>query len=420
MTPGEVDDLTGVLEIAAGRHPTAAAIEEGRASFQAERTFGAFDRDRIVGGTASVAREITVPGGAVLTAAKITLTGLLPGYRGTGTGSALMRYQLADLRARGEPLAILTTAQSGVPGRHGFGIADLAMGAQWRPAAQRRPAVPRRPAAPAPLAPAPDMEVLAAGPTVRLVGEDEARRILPGLFDDHRRGQPGQVSRPQGFWASWFADQPMLRTGGGERFIVLAEDGDGTPGGYLTYRLGSGPLREQPVSELIIEDLITVTDAARRALLEFCCGFDQAALVSAWNLPADEPLAWLIPDSRSLRITALRPFLRLRLVDIATALAARRYAVTGSIVLDVTDPVLAAGADRYLLCGGPDGAECVPADRTAELAVPVAELAAAYLGGITFTALARAGRVTELVPGAVNRADMMFGWRPAPWTVTDW
>ncbi len=395
---GELDDFAAVLEIAAGRHP---GHGDGCAGVQLDRTLAAFDGERLVGGTASEIREITVPGGAALPAAKITLTGLLPGYRGTGMGSELMRRQLSDLHSRGEPLAILTTAQSGVPSRHGFGIATAAMAAQFTP----RP---------------PRGQPQESGRRIRMIGGHEARRLLPAIFDAHRRLQPGQVSRPQGFWASWFVDEPLLRTAEGERFIVLAEQDDRTPDGYLTYRLRPGSLREQPVRELAIEDLITVTDPARSALWGFCCGFDQAAQVSAWNLPADEPLAWIVPEPRTLSITGLRPFLRLRLLDVAAALAARCYAVHGRIVLEVADPVLAESCQRYLLQGGPDGAACVTTTDAAEVALSAGDLAAAYLGQTALTSLARAGRAAELVPGALCRADTMFTWHPAPWTVTDW
>ena len=45
----------------------------------------------------------------------------------------------------------------------------------------------------------------------------------------------------------------------------------------------------------------------------------------------------------------------------------------------------------------------------------VATLSAAWLGGVTFTTLARAGRVDEAVEGALARADAMFGVRsPVP------
>lgn len=367
----------------------------------ADRALAVLDGKRIVGGTASELREITVPGGAVVPAAKITLTGLLPGYRGSGAASALMRRQLPDLRSRGEPLAILTTSQSGVPGRHGFGTAAVAMAAQLGTTA------------PGQLPPAP-------GRRVRLIGEEEARPLLPGLFDAHRLNQPGQVSRPGAFWASWFLDEPLLRTAGSERFIAVSERADGTADGYLTYRLVPGPLREQPVRELVLEDLITIDDRARRTLWLFCCGFSQASKVTAWNLPPDEPLAWLVPESARPAITGLRPFLRLRLLDVPAALAARRYPVTGTITMTVSDPVLAGNDGQFLLDGGPGGAACRAVDGDPELALSVGDLAAAYLGQTAFSALARAGRAAELAPGALGRADAMFACRPAPWTVTDW
>jgi hypothetical protein len=48
----------------------------------------------------------------------------------------------------------------------------------------------------------------------------------------------------------------------------------------------------------------------------------------------------------------------------------------------------------------------------------VADLGAAYLGGVRFATLARAGRVTELTPDALARADTLFTSEPAPWCAT--
>jgi len=50
----------------------------------------------------------------------------------------------------------------------------------------------------------------------------------------------------------------------------------------------------------------------------------------------------------------------------------------------------------------------------------VNEVAATYLGGITFRQLHRAGRVQERTDGALSRADAMFGWDPAPWSPYDY
>jgi len=61
----------------------------------------------------------------------------------------------------------------------------------------------------------------------------------------------------------------------------------------------------------------------------------------------------------------------------------------------------------------------VPAHRRSpDLALDVAELGSAYLGGVRFATLERAGLVSELVPGAVKRADSLFANAPGPASCT--
>jgi predicted acetyltransferase len=68
--------------------------------------------------------------------------------------------------------------------------------------------------------------------------------------------------------------------------------------------------------------------------------------------------------------------------------------------------------------GGPGEAACCRTDGPADLALEVAELAAAYLGGVRFSTLARAGLVSELTVGALARADALFAAVPAPFCCT--
>jgi Sterol carrier protein domain len=49
-----------------------------------------------------------------------------------------------------------------------------------------------------------------------------------------------------------------------------------------------------------------------------------------------------------------------------------------------------------------------------DLALDIADVGAAYLGGASLASLARAERVAELTPGALLRADRMFAANPAP------
>lgn len=391
-------EVVSVLERAAGRHPTAGMASAATAQYDVGRTLVAVQDGRIVGATSSELIELTVPGPLTLPAAKVTLTGVLPTHRNQGLASAFLRRQLADLHSRREPLAVLTTSQSGVPASHGFSPATTAMAVRFRPS-------------PPAAAPTPDTIRL------RLADDKEARRILPVVYDRHRGSRPGQVSRSRRFWYDWFSDDPLVRIGASERFVVLAETASECVG-YLTYRLDYGPLREQPVHGMHVEDLVAAGEA-RRALWDYCLHFAQAEIVQAWNVPVDDPLRWTLPAMRTVEVTALRHFLHLRLVDVRAALAARRYAAPGTAVLDVVDPVLAANTARFLLESDVSSARCEPTERLPDVRLTVSELAAAYLGGIGFRTLAAAGRL-RAPDVIVEMLDGMFSASPAPWTVTDW
>jgi hypothetical protein len=85
-------------------------------------------------------------------------------------------------------------------------------------------------------------------------------------------------------------------------------------------------------------------------------------------------------------------------------------------VVEVRDPFGPWNDGRYALEAGPDGRAA--AERTTDepdLACTASDAGAVYLGGTSWRQLHRAGRVTERAPGALDRADAMFAWDPAPW-----
>ncbi len=106
------------------------------------------------------------------------------------------------------------------------------------------------------------------------------------------------------------------------------------------------------------------------------------------------------------------------MLDLPAALKARRYGTEGELVLEVTDTVRPDNQGRWLLDAGPDGASCQHTRRRPDLALDVSELGAAYLGGTRLASLGRTGRIDERTPGALLRADAMFGSDPPPWTTT--
>ena len=103
------------------------------------------------------------------------------------------------------------------------------------------------------------------------------------------------------------------------------------------------------------------------------------------------------------------------MVDVASALAQRRYAGDGRLVLEVADEVCDWNDGRWHVWRHPAGAFCDRTDRDPDLVLGIEALSAAYLGGVSLATLQGAGRVTEVSPGAVTLASTAFGWPVAPW-----
>ena len=80
-------------------------------------------------------------------------------------------------------------------------------------------------------------------------------------------------------------------------------------------------------------------------------------------------------------------------------------------MFEVRDEFCPWNEGRWRLAGG--AAERTDAE--ADLALDVSALGAAYLGGIRFAQLAQGGRVEELKPGAIERADGLFRHGLHPW-----
>jgi predicted acetyltransferase len=406
--PDELGELVRVVEAAFGHHADADDVDEARLVGEIERTLAAFDGGDLVGGTAALSLELTLPGGALAPAAGVTEAGVLPTHRRRGVFTALNARQLDDVAARGEPVAVLTASEATIYGRFGYGPAVMGMSVEIDRAHSAF-------AAPAPPA------AVAGALRVRLLAPEEAALVLPEVFDRYRRARPGEVSRSEGMWEVILRDRERWRNGASALFVAACEDPSGEVPGYVAYRTRPSWEGGVPTFGLEVQEVVALTPAAHAALWRYCLDVDLVRTVSAWNVALDEPLRWLLADLRRLRATRVQDVLWLRVVDVSAALAARRYAGEGTLVLDVDDPFRPATGGRFVLEAGPKGATCRPAGlaAVADLALGVDALGAAYLGGVPLFALARAGRVVELGAGAVERAAALFACRPDPTCITD-
>ncbi|HEV8651461.1 MAG TPA: GNAT family N-acetyltransferase [Actinomycetes bacterium] len=398
----ELPELARVFGTVFGRRWPGEALAEFPKVFETERSLCAFDaQEGMVATAGAYSFELTVPGGVGMPAGGLTLVSVLPTHRRRGILRALMQRHFEDVQARGEPVSILTASESLLYGRFGYGLASSAADLE----------IDRRHAAFAGSVP--------TGGRVRLVAGDEAARMLPELFDRVRRVHPGQVSRTPAWWDLRLRDPEWIRDGGGPRVNVAYEPAPGQVDGYATYSLKPRWTDNLPDNVAQVHELMAVTPEAAASLWRFCLDLDLTTTVELHNRPLDEPLRWCLADPRRLRTTLLSDFLWLRVLDVPAALAARRYAASGQLVLEVADPLLPENDGRFRVDGGPSGADCARTGFEPDVVLDVAALGAAYLGGVRFSTLGRAGRAREGRPGALARADAMFTSDLAPWCSTD-
>jgi predicted acetyltransferase len=312
--------------------------------------------------------------------------GVRPTHRRRGLLTAMMRRQLEDIRAAGEPVAALWASEGAIYGRFGYGIA-----ARTASLTARRPAA--RLAAPPPVADPPR-----AGPAADHVEHMRA------VHERVRGERPGMLDRPGAWWTARLHDPESDRKGAQPLQALAVADG------YALYAVRPDRDDDGPAGEVTIGELVAATPAGRALLWDFLLDQDLTRTVT-WPLaPADEPLWLMLTDHDAVRLV-LRASLWVRIVDLPAALGARGYASDPDVVLDVSDAFCPWNAGRYRLAGG----RCEPSHAEADLALDAAALGAAYLGGTLLTDLAAAGRVTELRPGALARASAAFRADVAPW-----
>ena len=364
-----VDDLPA-LALADGRafgfHYTQQDIDDFRPLFEPERWVMATEPEapsEVVGLAGAFSLSMTLPGGAVVPAPGVTWVSVATTHRRRGILRAMMAEQHRAFIAAGAPVSILTASQAGIYGRFGYGVATR----------NRYVEIDRRRATFRPGAPDPG--------GVRFADVDEVRKFAPGILDRWRAITPGAVSRSLPWWEFLLVDRSRHRGGGSGLFHLLHPDG------YASYRIVEG---EQQVCRVI--DFMAATDEAHAALWRVLLGLDLVTTVNSWRTPIDDPLPYLLEDSRLVTTGQLSDGVWARILDVPAALSARRYAVEIDVVVEVADEFLGRGG-RFRLRGGPEGATCEPVDTTPAVTLGISQLSSLLLGSLRAGPMARAGLI---------------------------
>ena len=374
-----------------GGTPTEERMQRFLDLLTAERMHAAWSNGSVVGGAGAFKFDLSVPGGD-LPAAGISVVGVYPTHRRRGVLRSLMRAQLDDAHERGEPLAALWASEETIYGRFGYGLAsfcgEIKLAHEYTAFAQQ----------------------LEPEGTIRFLEPDEARNALPSVYDRVRQLWPGMFSRNDLWWEQRELRDPEERREGAGPKRWVAYERDGSIDAYACYRHKPGWDEGSTVAQLQVVEALATTPTAERDLWAYLLSIDWKATVNAFLLPPDHALFLLLATPRRLRYR-MGDGLWVRLVDVGAALSGRKYSADGIVVFDVHDEFCPWNTGRWKLEGG----AAARTDEDADIALSAQTLGSAYLGGVPFTALGRAGRAEELTDGALKRADGLFRWDRHPW-----
>jgi predicted acetyltransferase len=358
-------------------------LTEERTVFEPARSHAVFDGETMIGTGELLSRRLVLPGADPVPAGAVTSIGVAPGHRRRGVLSMIMRGQLELLHETGESLAVLWASEGGIYGRFGYGLAtQSARVSLLRGTAFRRDVV---------VDPAP----------VRELPRERAMPLMRDIYDRVWHTRAGYLDRTDNTWEYHLHDGPSRRDGQTAlRFAVH-------PQAYAVYRAKLDWEPRGPRGTVTVHEMTAATPAAYAAILRYLLDVDLVGEV-VLRLGTDEPLVHMLADPRAAT-RMMFDGLWVRLVDVDRALTARRFLVPLDVVLEVADELCPWNAGRWRLVVGPDGrAEVTRTDAPADLALDVAALGAAFLGGTRLSTLAGAGRVRECRPGTLARASLAF------------
>jgi predicted acetyltransferase len=360
-----------------GRFGHPESLTAWRSLMPTDGTVLACDGDDVVGMAHYLDLRLTVPGGAVLPMAGITIVGVAPTHRRRGILRAMyteLHNRIADARY---PIAGLTASEGGIYGRFGYGPATI----------EQEFTVDRRFARFREDAPDPG--------GVRMVKAAECRDDLDDIYERWRLRTPGGLVRPKALWDELLIDREWVRRGGTEWYTFLHPDG------YAMYRVfGDDPMFVR------VGEFIAATADAGIALCRALFGLDLIAKVVFGAHPAD-PLPYTLTDHRAARVTHVEDDLWLRIMDIPTALEARSYQSELSTVLDVSDTFRGDGG-RFALEIREGRARCRPTDADADVQMDLDVLGSLYLGAHKASSFASANRLHTIDSDLLARLDAAF------------
>ena len=389
-----------------GAEPSAQTIADDVVELAHRRTTGVWDHSVLhasmpVATVSSWPVEMTVPGRKTVDAWAISSVTVAPTHRRKGIARALLESELRTAHELGLPMATLTVSESTIYGRFGFAPAAFATNLiiDTKRAIWVGSEAPGR---------------------LNFITRDEFRAEVATRHERARLDSPGQIPAWDRRWDQLTGLADDDKTKAADLRAVRYDDEHGAVQGIALYRVTEADgdsLGDFASHTLTVEYLSHETDDAYSALWRYLLEVDLVGRVRAVHRSVDEPVLWNLSNRRAATQSTW-DHLWLRILDVTSSLEARSYSAQGRCVLHVQDD-LGYAAGTYLLEVDDAGLARVTVASdveaaTASVSLPVTSLSALYLGGVSATTLASAGRITGTAD-SVASLDAMFHSPRTPW-----
>jgi predicted acetyltransferase len=352
-----------------------------------------------------VAQVVIVPvtmhwNGRTIGASGVTDVFTIPTHRRQGHLRELMTRAYAQMRAAGQAVTILEASMAAIYQRFGWAVVYTGMRPDIDPRHLRF------------------VDEMRVPGRVRLVKHTEARPLIQPVYNRFAARRTLAMDRGDFEWY-----QAMrLYTGNRPPLLVAVYEEAGAPLGYCIYSVHEMDRRGlrpgDPDQRLIVNELVWLTPAAHRGLINFLAGHDLVGSIWLWGLPSDDPLFLQVDEPRALNMLALDGALA-RIVDVETALAGRGYDGEGRIVLGVEDAYAPwnSGAWELTVDGG---ARVRRVDAEPQIRLTPRLLMVLLSGYQPASMLARGGLIGCADPAAVAAADRLFRTERVPLCLDHW
>jgi predicted acetyltransferase len=339
-----------------------------RSLLKPEWLLAAFDGPEVVSTFGTIPLTMRWHGRDVGCGAVTTVT-TRPTHRRQGHLRTLMTRAFGEMRAAGQPVAMLWASMAAIYQRFGYGVAYTRLRGGFDPRTVRF------------------VDAVETPGRLRMIPVEEAAPVLARAYDRALPTRTLSFYRDAEVWdrtilSSWDPSTPP--------YLVAVYEEDGDPLGYLVYSVETTPYRVGPDQRLVVREFVWSSVAAHRALIQYLIGHDLAYEVLFWNLPTDDPLPLHVQEPRLLGLQAMDGTL-VRLVDVAAALEARGYQCDGRLTFSIDDDLCPWNAGTWSLTVEGGRARVQRGDAAPGLCVTPRSLAILAAGGQTAWTLARAG-----------------------------